>query len=200
MPHAFTEIAFTDAVKALQEQDGSRASYARFERGPDLRRRFGDAERAFVEAAESFYIATANPDGWPYIQHRGGPAGFVHVKDPETLLVPDYAGNRQFVTMGNLQGSAQASLFFMDYANKRRLKVFAEATLTKGAHPSLAGGTPPPERTLTLKIRGYDWNCPQYIPDLYGPEAIAAATAQITAADKARIAELEAEVARLKER
>nr|MDJ0860232.1 pyridoxamine 5'-phosphate oxidase family protein [Dinoroseobacter sp.] len=128
MAHAYHDIAFTDAVKSIQDLRGSRASYARFEDGPLRGDQIGPNEAAFISARDSFYIASTGATGWPYMQHRGGPTGFVRVLDEQTLGFADFSGNKQYVSLGNIKGDDRVSLFFMDYANRTRLKMFGKAS------------------------------------------------------------------------
>jgi len=129
MGHKFAEIAFTPSVQGMQERMGSRAGYARLERGPVVGSELGPDEAAFVAARDSFCIATVSETGWPYVQHRGGPPGFVQVLDPKTLAFPDFRGNRQYVSVGNVTRDDRVSLLFMDYPNRARLKVLGRASL-----------------------------------------------------------------------
>ena len=128
MPHRYAEIAFTPTVKKAQEQFGSRNAYARMEGAPETRNhRLSEAEAQFIAARNSFYMATVSETGWPYIQHRGGPTGFVRVLDDSTIGFADFRGNRQYISLGNLANDDRVSLFFMDYPNKTRLKLFGRA-------------------------------------------------------------------------
>lgn len=170
MPHMFSQIAYTPAVKALQEAEGSRQAYARHEEVPDeLNGSLSEREAAFIAARDSFYMATVNADGWPYIQHRGGPAGFMRVLGPKTLGFADFRGNRQYVSLGNLSENSRVSLFFMDYPNRTRLKLFGHARLvTPDDHATLERLALPDyrarvERGFVIDVAGFDWNCPQHI-------------------------------------
>ena len=191
MAHHYHEIAFTDAVKSEQTARGSRASYARFEDAADRGNRIGKPEEAFLAQVRSFYMATVNSDGWPYIQHRGGPKGFLRVLDESHIGFADFAGNRQYVSLGNLKGDDRVSLFFMDYAEKRRLKAFGHARFVEGDKAkalAVPGYNAQVERGVIIEIAGLDWNCPQHIPERYDLEDVQKATAQLGA----RVAELEA--------
>jgi uncharacterized protein len=167
MTHAFTAIAFTDAVKALQAQDGSREAYARFEAGAARNAAFGPQEADFIAARDSFYIATTNADGWPYIQHRGGAPGFLKLLDATTLGFADFRGNRQHITEGNLAGNGRVALFLMDYPNRARLKILGHAEITH--QPDLLDRLAVPgyrgriERGVLIRLAGFDWNCSQHI-------------------------------------
>ena len=174
----YAELLFTDAVKAYQEQVGMRETYERIytnrHRGP-----LDDDTIAFLSGSTSFYIATTGSNGWPYIQHRGGPAGFVKILDPDMIGFADYLGNRQFITRGNLDGSDRVSLFFMDYPRRARLKMLGEARMVDAASdPELQNalaqdGQGPVERLMTIKIVARDWNCPKYILPRYTEEQVA---------------------------
>ncbi len=193
MAHGFYDILFTDAVKAEQTRAGSRKSYARFDgKGPHIRTNLGPDERAFIESRTSLYMATVNPEGWPYVQHRGGIAGFCKVVDDRTLALPDYSGNRQYISTGNLAGNDKISLFMMDYARKARLKLIGHAEVISGLDPRLPethGHTP--ERGFIIHITGWDWNCPKFIPELYTKSEVQGALSEMGR----RIAELEAALA-----
>jgi predicted pyridoxine 5'-phosphate oxidase superfamily flavin-nucleotide-binding protein len=199
MPHHFAEIAFTPTVKQVQQALGSRSSYARMETVTEaVNQRLTEAEVEFIGARNSLYMATVSETGWPYIQHRGGPPGFVRVLDERTLGFADFRGNRQYVSVGNLMTDDRVSLFFMDYPNKTRLKLFGRARIigpddqlvlsrleTKDYRARI-------ERGLVIEIQGFDWNCPQHITARFTLDE----AREITAPLAARIAELEAELAR----
>jgi predicted pyridoxine 5'-phosphate oxidase superfamily flavin-nucleotide-binding protein len=170
MGSRFAEVAFTPAVKRLQERDGSRASYARVEGGAVQAALLGAGEAEFIAERDSFYIATVSETGWPYVQHRGGPKGFLRVLDAHTLAFADFQGNRQHVSEGNLAGNDRAALFLMDYPNQRRLKVLGRVRVTDAAgDPVLAAalaqlGYPAKvERIMRIQVEAFDWNCPQHI-------------------------------------
>ncbi|MCA8900740.1 MAG: pyridoxamine 5'-phosphate oxidase family protein [Hyphomonas sp.] len=199
----YAELLFTDAVKAYQETAGMREKYesiyANRHRGP-----LDEDTIAFLSGMTSFYIATTGANGWPYIQHRGGPAGFVKVLGPETIGFADYLGNRQFITRGNLDGSNRVSLFFMDYPRRARLKMLGEAQMIDAASdPDLQeslsqDGQGPVERLVSIRIVALDWNCPKYILPRYTEDQVAQMIApklnQLVEENqllKARIAELE---------
>ncbi|MGD9922915.1 MAG: pyridoxamine 5'-phosphate oxidase family protein [Pseudorhodoplanes sp.] len=198
MAHGFADIAFTPAVKNVQEQMGSRASYARFEAGPEAtNRRLGDAESGFIGARDSFYIATVSETGWPYLQHRGGPTGFVRVLDETTIGFADFRGNRQYVSVGNLTTDDRVSLFFMDYANQRRLKLYGRAKIAGLDDQAILSQLELPdyrariERGFLIAVEAFDWNCPQHITRRLTQDEVRAVTAPLTS----RIAELEAALA-----
>lgn len=197
--HAYaSDVAFTPAVKAIQARKSSREAYAQAEqRG--WRTEVDDNLAAFLADANSFYFATASADGQPYIQHRGGPKGFLKVLDKQTLAFADYAGNRQFITQGNLAENPKAYIFVMDYAHRRRVKIWGEArvvedddALTTSLMPK--GYRARPEQVILFKIAAWDTNCPQHIPQKFDAGDVAA----VLAARDQRIAELESEVAVLK--
>ena len=162
--------------------------------GPD---RLTEAEADFITARDSFYLATIGANGWPYLQHRGGPAGFVHVLDPGTLALVDFRGNRQYISLGNLAGDDRASLFFMDYPNRARLKLLGRMQAAPlSMAPDLVAGLEEKlrqraERLLVIRVEAFDWNCPQYIEPRFTSAYIAPAIARL----QGRIAELEAALA-----
>lgn len=170
MPHGFASIAFTPTVRKLQEEAGSRASYARMEGAEgNANGVLGEAEASFLASRDSFYMGTVGETGWPYVQHRGGQPGFVRVLDESTIGFADLRGNRQYVSVGNLAGDDRVSLFFMDYPNRRRLKVFGHARIVglddreTLARLEPAGATGRVERGVVIRVAGFDWNCPQHI-------------------------------------
>ena len=174
----FARIAFTPAVKALQETDGSRASYARIEAGPDTPVRIGPREKAFIATRDSFYMASVNENDWPYVQHRGGPMGFVRVIDDRTIGFADYRGNRQFVSTGNLIHNDRVSLILMDYPTRSRLKLLGHARIVEGDEDILSRlATPadhrPVTRAMLIDVAALEWNCPKYITPRYTAAEIA---------------------------
>jgi hypothetical protein len=193
-----SDVAFTPAVKAIQARKGSREAYGRAEqRG--WRTEVDENLEAFLADANSFYFATASADGQPYIQHRGGPKGFLKVLDKQTLAFADYAGNQQYLTQGNLSENPKAYIFVMHYAHRRRVKIWGEArvvedddALTEALMPK--GYRARPEQVIVFKIAAWDTNCPQHIPQKFDAADVAAALA----ARDQRIMELEAQVAALK--
>lgn len=169
MGDGFLEIAATASVQAAQRANGSREMFEKLA-GERTFDRFTDRERAFIAARDSFYLATVSETGWPYVQHRGGPPGFVRMLDDRTLAFADFRGNRQYITLGNLAANDRACLFFMDYANRRRLKLYARVEPRDLAtDPDLAGKLAlpgykaTPQRALLLHLVAFDWNCPQHI-------------------------------------
>ncbi len=158
MGNRFAEIAFTDTVKGFQEAYGSRRSYARMEIGENSKNVLGEAETAFIGARDSFYMATVSETGWPYVQHRGGPAGFVKVLDPTTLGFADFRGNRQYVSIGNLETDNRVSLFFMDYPNRRRLKLLGRTRVIGEADQDRLGQLVVPDYRAAVE-RGHRHRC-----------------------------------------
>lgn len=192
MTQHYRDLMFGPEVRAAQASQGS-TGYppGAPATGPD---RLGENEAAFIAARDSFYLATTGTDGWPYLQHRGGPAGFVHVLDPGRLAFVDFRGNRQYISLGNLATNDKTSLFFMDYANRARLKLLGRIRAEPLAYaPDLVGALDAKlraraERVLVIEVEAFDWNCPQYIEPRFTTADIAPAIAQL----QARIAELEA--------
>ncbi|MGH6678909.1 MAG: pyridoxamine 5'-phosphate oxidase family protein, partial [Bradyrhizobium sp.] len=193
-----SDVAFTDAVKSIQVRKGSCEAYARAEeRG--WRTEIDDDLAGFLAEATSFYLATASAAGQPYIQHRGGPQGFLKVLDRRTLGFADFAGNRQYITQANLSENPRAYIFVMDYAHRRRVKIWGKArvveddtALTQSLMPK--GYRARGEQVILFEVAAWDTNCHQHIPQKFDASDVAAALA----AREARIAELEAEVATLK--
>jgi predicted pyridoxine 5'-phosphate oxidase superfamily flavin-nucleotide-binding protein len=175
MGQHFAEIAFTRAVQAEQARLGSRATYARqATAGPDDSR-LTAREAGFIAARDSFYLASVSETGWPYMQHRGGPPGFVRVLDAGTIGFADLTGNRQHISVGNLAGNDRVSLFFMDYANRRRLKLLGHARVVRDDPALLARLVPPEvarqaESAVLVTLAGFDWNCPQHITPRFTTE------------------------------
>jgi predicted pyridoxine 5'-phosphate oxidase superfamily flavin-nucleotide-binding protein len=194
-----SDIAFTPAVKAIQARKGSRQSYARLEEAGSWKTRVNADLRAFIEAQTSVFLATANGEGQPYIQHRGGPPGFLKVLDERTLGFVDFVGNRQYISLGNLQDNPKAHLFLIDYAQRKRVKIWGEARVVEG-DPELTARLMPgnykarASQAILFKINAWDANCPQHIPQRFEAAAVAAA---IEERDQ-RIAALEAELATLR--
>jgi predicted pyridoxine 5'-phosphate oxidase superfamily flavin-nucleotide-binding protein len=203
MLHRYLEITGTPSVKAAQAANGSRATYARFEAGEVVNNRLSDEEAEFIAARDSFYMATTSETGWPYLQHRGGPAGFLRVLDETTLGFADFGGNRQYISLGNVSVNDRVALFLMDYPNRRRLKIMGHvAPRALAADPDLAARLAVPgykaklERALVIQVEAFDWNCPQHItPRFTGAEMDA-----FSAPMQARLIQLEAENERLRER
>ncbi len=202
MDHSYaSDVAFTPTVKAVQERRGSRAQYARMEEARGWQSKVTDDLAAFIAERDSFYLATANGEGQPYIQHRGGPKGFLRVLDDKTLAFTDFKGNRQYITTGNLADNDRAFIFLMDYANRRRVKIWGRARVVEGDNTlisklSVPGYKAKPEQAILFTIEAWDVNCQQHIPQKFAAEDVAAAVDRL----QARIADLEAEVARLRDR
>jgi predicted pyridoxine 5'-phosphate oxidase superfamily flavin-nucleotide-binding protein len=199
MAHKFADLAFTPAVRAAQESAGSRKAYAKGESGPDHHDRLGEAETGFIAARDSFYMASVGETGWPYIQHRGGPAGFVKVLDERTLGFADFRGNRQYVSLGNLSGNDRVALFFMDYPHQARLKLLGRARVISPDEESeliarLAMPDYPAkiERGFLIAVEAFDWNCSQHITPRFTAAEVASAVAPL----HVRIRELEDLLAR----
>jgi predicted pyridoxine 5'-phosphate oxidase superfamily flavin-nucleotide-binding protein len=188
-------------VKAIQARKGSRDAYADVEQRGGWRTEIDDKLAGFLSETNSMYFATATADGQPYIQHRGGPKGFIKILDKQTLALADYSGNRQYITQGNLSENARAYIFVMDYAHRRRVKLWGEARAVDD-DPALlkllmpAGYKARPEQVILFRISAWDTNCAQHIPQKFDAADVAAALA---ARDR-RIAELEEELAALKTR
>jgi predicted pyridoxine 5'-phosphate oxidase superfamily flavin-nucleotide-binding protein len=193
-----THYAFTPTVKAIQARKGSRESYQRMEERP-WRTTVTPDLAAFIGAMTSFFMATATADGQPYIQHRGGPPGFLHVLDDKTLAFADFAGNRQYLTQGNLADNPKAYLFLIDYVNRQRIKIWGTAKVIENDPELLAKLMPQGykargEQVIVFTITAWDSNCNQHIPQKLDVADVVAVVAE----REKRIAELEAEVARLK--
>lgn len=195
MARAFAEIAFTPTVRAVQERQGSAALYARA-LAPEAGRadRLGPDEAAFIAARDGFYQATVSETGWPYVQFRGGPPGFLRVLDERTLGYADFRGNRQYVSVGNIVRNDRVALILMDYPNRARLKILGQARAVDGREdPDLVGRlTVPgyrarPERAVLITVAGFDWNCPQHIPQRFTLDEL-----------ESRLAPLAAELERLR--
>lgn len=193
-----SDVAFTATVKAIQARKGSRSAYARMEQSGSWERSITPELKAEIEAQTSVFLATASAQGQPYIQHRGGPPGFLQVLDERTIGFADFAGNRQYITQGNLEDNPKAHLFLIDYARRRRIKIWGTARVVEGDAALLKKLMPEgyrarPEQVLLLTVTAWDVNCPQHIPQRFEAADVAATLAS---RDR-RIAELEAEVQRL---
>jgi predicted pyridoxine 5'-phosphate oxidase superfamily flavin-nucleotide-binding protein len=194
-----SDIAFTPAVKALQQRKGSRRSYQRMEDSGSWETRITPDLRAFIESQTSVFLATANAQGQPYIQHRGGPPGFLKVLDDETIGFVDFTGNRQYITLGNLVENPKAHLFLLDYAHRQRIKIWGEARVIEDS-PDLVARLMPEDykasasQVILFKVSAWDANCPKHIPQRLDASDVAAALAE---RDR-RITELEAQLAALR--
>lgn len=193
-----SDVAFTPAVKAIQTQRGSRAAYSRMEHGGSWETRITPELKTFITAQTSAFLATVNGDGQPYIQHRGGPAGFLRVLDEQTLGFVDFTGNRQYITTGNLQENARAHLFLIDYGQRQRVKIWGTARVS--SDPALMRQLMPAqyraraEQVILFQVTAWDANCPQHIPQRH--EAVD--VARMLAQKDQRIAALEAELGLIK--
>lgn len=201
MPDNISDVAFSPAVKAVQARLGSRVAYAKRDEKGAWRTRIDDDLAGFVAARDSFYLATASADGQPYIQHRGGPPGFVRVLDDRTLGFADFAGNQQYITIGNATENDKAFIFFMDYANRRRVKLWGrlrviedDPALLRRLLPDESAGIP--QRAILFQVAVWDVNCPQHITPRFTEADLAEPIGRL----HARIAELEAQVASLLEK
>lgn len=198
-PSIVSDIAFTPSVKNEQEKRGSRAGYQKMEERGGWRNTVDEGLQTFIETRESFYLGSVSSDGYPYIQHRGGKAGFLKILNENQLAFADFAGNKQYITLGNLTDNPKAFIFLMDYRNRRRVKVWGHAQyieddeklLNRLIDPDYKGR---PERAIVFTIEAWDSNCPQHIPQMWSEAEIA----PVMNAMNARIEELEAEVSALK--
>jgi uncharacterized protein len=189
-----SDIAFTPSVKAVQNRKGSRRGYARMEEGGSWQTHITAELKSFVAAQTSFFLGTANADGQPYIQHRGGPAGFLNVIDNKTLGFVDFAGNRQYISQGNLAENSKAYLFLIDYAHQRRIKIWGEARIVEGdadltARLMPVGYKARAEQIFLFTIAAWDANCPQHIPQRFEAADVASALAERD--ERIRLLELE---------
>lgn len=195
MSYGFLDIAVTPSVRAAQAANGAAGLFD----NPEIDRafdRFTPSEQAFIAERDSFYIATVSETGWPYVQHRGGPPGVLRVLDERTLAFPDFRGNRQYLTLGNVAANDRVCLFLMDYPNRRRLKIYGRmASVGLDVDPELTrslmieGYRGRPERILRITLEAFDWNCPQHITPRFTPAELAEALAP----ERERMAQLEAE-------
>jgi predicted pyridoxine 5'-phosphate oxidase superfamily flavin-nucleotide-binding protein len=199
MKAPISDIAFTPSVKAIQERKGSRAQYARMEEGDGWSGTITQELSDFLKDVDSLYLATANADGRPYIQHRGGPKGFLKVLDDRTLAFADFMGNRQYISLGNLAENNQAFLFLMDYASQSRIKIWGRAEVIEDDPDLLAQLTDAqykgkPERVIRFHVEAWDANCRQHIPVKYSQKEVDAIVRPLIE----RLGKLEAENAQLK--
>lgn len=193
-----SDVAFSASVKAEQEKRGSRALYAKMAERRDWTSEITEDLVEFLAQRDSFYLASANADGQPYVQHRGGPKGFLKRLDGKTLAFADYGGNRQYISLGNLAENDRVQIFVMDYANQRRVKIWGRARVVEDDPELFARLDPPPrgavERAILVEVAAWDVNCPQHIVPRFTEEDLAPAIGKL----HGRIAELEAEVAQLR--
>ena len=199
MKRPVSDIAFTPSVKAAQERRDSREAYARMERRGGWQSKVTAELAEFIAMRDSFYMATVNAEGQPYIQHRGGPKGFLKVLDEHTLAFADFAGNAQYISIGNLDENNKAFVFLMDYPNRRRIKIWGTAEVVEGDHDllsRLADSAYPgrPERAFVFHVQAWDVNCPQHIRPRWTDEEIAPAIDEL----QLRVDQLEAENAQLR--
>lgn len=188
MAQNYVHTLFTDAARAMQEIDGSRAAYARMEEGADgTPDTITEKEADFISARDTFYIASVTAEGWPYVQHRGGPAGFLRILPGNRLGFADYRGNRQHVSTSNLVAEPRVSLFLIDYPNRRRLKILGLAHIITGNEDPVlvaslmpAGNKAIAERAYVIDVVGFDWNCPQHITPRFTEAEIAQAIDPLT--------------------
>jgi predicted pyridoxine 5'-phosphate oxidase superfamily flavin-nucleotide-binding protein len=199
LSHPSSDVAFTPAVKGVQARRGSRESYAKVESKGGFRTAVTPDLATFLAEARSFYLATASADGQPYVQHRGGPPGFLRALGERTLAFADFKGNRQYITTGNLAENPRAYIFVMDYARRRRVKLWGRARVVEHDPALLArlwpdGYAARPEQVILFEIEAWDTNCPQHIPQMFHAEDVGRTIVQL----QTRINELEAELAALK--
>jgi predicted pyridoxine 5'-phosphate oxidase superfamily flavin-nucleotide-binding protein len=202
MSYGFLDIAITPSVLAAQQSMGSDGAWADF-KGHRAFDRFTANEQAFIADRDSFYMATVSETGWPYVQHRGGPRGFLKLVDDRTLAFADYRGNRQYISTGNLAADDRAALILVDYPRRARLKIYAHVeTLAPDADPALTALVEVPgyrakiERIFRLRLEAFDWNCPQHITPRFTEAEIGEAVRPL----RERLAELETENADLRAR
>jgi len=194
MGHRFAEIAFTPRVRDVQTREGSRTHYSRAELGPDMNDRLGEAERVFIEARDSFYMASVSETGWPYVQHRGGPVGFLKALDERTIGFADFRGNRQYVSVGNLGHDDRVAMILVDYPTRTRLKILGHARIVDSPDAATMSRLAVPgyrarvERVIVVDVVAFDWNCPQHITLRYTTAEVEMMVAPL----RERIRELEA--------
>lgn len=170
MSRAYSDIAFTPAVRRMQSRMGSRQAYEHLDHTDDRREALSEREADFIEARDGFYQATVSETGWPYVQFKGGPAGFLHVLDSKTIAYADFRGNVQYISNGNLSENNRVSIILMDYPNQRRLKLLGRVRLIDAQEdPTLIARLQQPgykaivERAVVITVEAYDWNCPKHI-------------------------------------
>lgn len=202
MGRRFAELAFTPLVKEQQKQHGSRHQYQRVEQSPDAGDQLGPDEQQFIRERDGFYMASVSETGWPYLQYRGGEKGFLRVLDPSTLGFADLRGNKQYISVGNLQHDDRATLFLMDYRTQNRLKILGRAKVFEGDAEAeklieklrVPTEKTPAERAVVIHVEAFDWNCQQHITPRYAQEEIAEMLVPI----RRRLDALEAENKRLR--
>jgi predicted pyridoxine 5'-phosphate oxidase superfamily flavin-nucleotide-binding protein len=182
MGRRFAELAFTPLIKEQQQQHGSRELYERVERSSDPGDRLGPYEQAFIKERDGFYLASVTETGWPYIQYRGGTKGFLRIRDDRTIGFADLRGNKQYISVGNLQHDDRVAMFLMDYPGQTRLKILGRAKVHEGDAEAKAlieelrdpKEKTPAERAVLIHVEAFDWNCPQHITPRYTEEELAA--------------------------
>ncbi len=181
MAFAFARTMFSQAAKQFQARYGSLRTYERMAEAGSNRDELSESETDFIALRDSFYLATVTPDGWPYVQHRGGPAGFLHVIDPRTLAFADFAGNKQYISAGDITTNDRVALFLMDYPNQTRLKIIGHASLLElEVDPELtrlltpAGYPAKIERVIKIAVKAFEWNCNQHITPRYSADQVQA--------------------------
>lgn len=180
MGRQFAKIAFTPLVKKQQELHGSRRQYQRIEENGEPGSRLGEDEREFIEARDGFYMASVSETGWPYIQFRGGPKGFLRVLDDQMIGFADLRGNKQYISVGNLQHDERVALFLMDYVGQQRLKILGRTKIFEGNEEAMqllaklrtSEPNALPERALVIHVEAFDWNCPQHITPRFTEEEV----------------------------
>ena len=194
MSHRYHDLMFTPSIRACQTERHSRGHYARLEAAPDHNAELGPNEAAFIAARDSFYMATVSETGWPYLQHRGGPAGFLRVLDGQTIGFADFVGNRQYISVGNIAGNDRVALFLMDYPNRARLKLVGRLrVVSAGQDPDLTARLAMPDHparidhAVLIDVAAFDWNCSQHITPRFSADDVAPAIADF----QTRIARLE---------
>jgi ferredoxin-NADP reductase/predicted pyridoxine 5'-phosphate oxidase superfamily flavin-nucleotide-binding protein len=185
MARAFAKISFTPNVQAVQTEMGSRTAYRAAELGEAEMVALSDFEQAFITERDSFYLATVSQSGWPYVQHRGGPVGFLKILDDQTIGYADFSGNRQYISVGNLRGDDRVSLLLMDYPGRQRLKIWGRARVVdERSEPALLSKLEPTdfrgpvERGIVIRVEAFDWNCPKYITPRYSQREVEALQVQ----------------------
>lgn len=204
MGRRFQELAFTPLVKQRQQEHGSRSQYERLAERSPLGNALGSFEQAFIGLRDSFYMASVSETGWPYVQHRGGPKGFVRVIDPSLIGFADLRGNKQYISLGNLEHDNRVALFFMDYPNQTRLKILGRVEIHEhdAQAPALIESFRPAdkagviERVILIHVEAFDWNCPQHITPRYTLEELEDVLAPV----RERLAKLEEENATMREK
>ena len=202
MGRRFAELAFTPLVKKQQIEHGSRHLYERVERSSDLGDRLGPDEQDFIQGRDGFYMASVTESGWPYVQYRGGHEGFIHVLDERTIGFADLRGNKQYISVGNLEHDGRVALFFMDYPRQARLKILGHAKVYEGTEEAqkliaqlrVPAEKTPPERAFVIHVEAFDWNCQQHITPRYTQDELS----RILEPMRKRLDALEAENKRLK--